>query len=698
MSRKHKIQFPLWVLWTALFLIAWGLVSCESKPTPTQLPMDEPTELVEIPTEVPPTEPLPTEVATELPPTELPTAEASPTEEPVVEMLDPLTIPKFVEPLVIPPVMQPESKGEITEYAIAIRQFEQQVLPESFPMTTVWGYGRLGDPLPGSGEASSFNFPAFTIEARTDEKIQVNWVNQLVDDPESANPTFLPHLLPVDQTLHWANPGPQGILDPAPYVGPVPVVTHLHGSHVASGSDGGPEAWYLPVASDIPSGYTMQGPTYASVGDAGPGGAIYEYTNDQRASTLWYHDHALGITRLNVYAGLAGFWLLRDDEEDSLNLPGPAPQLGDPAGTRYYEIPLAIQDRTFNTDGSLFYPDSRAFFDGYEGPYLPDTLVPGIWNPEFFGDTMLVNGKTWPYLEVEPRLYRFRLLNGCNSRFLVLKFDQDLQFHQIGIEGGLLPDAPLVQDQILLSPAERADVIVDFSSFNIGDEIVLLNQGPDSPFGSLPIEPEEMANPETTGLVMKFKIVELTDQGNPGSIPTTLPPIARLTTDLPERDLTLNEMMYDPEDIPIEADLGTGRDGRLRFADPITENPMLGDTEIWRIMNLTADAHPIHLHLVVFQVIDRIPFDLEAYQEAQEDYIENGKQGDPPDPLDFATGAPEPPAAWEMGWKDTVIASPDHITRIIANFDLPGLYVWHCHILEHEDNEMMRPFFVGEMP
>lgn len=700
MFKRQRIHFPCWLLMAALLLGAWGLVSCRPVVTPTKLPTVPLTEQAPIPTDVPTTKPLPTDVPTTRPlPSETSTNEPLPTEEPEqeVEMLDPVDIPKFVEPLVIPPVMPPESQGEFTEYAIAVRQFEQQVLPEGFPKTTVWGYGRLGDPLPGSGEPSTFNFPAFTIEARSNEKVRVNWVNQLVDDPDRANPKFLPHLLPVDQTLHWANPGPQGILDPAPYLGPVPIVTHLHGSHVAAHSDGGPEAWYMPEASDFPAGYLLQGLNYNSQGDAGAGGAIYEYTNDQRASTLWYHDHTLGLTRLNVYAGMAGFYLLRDDVEDSLDLPGPAPRLGDAPDTRYYEIPIAIQDRSFNTDGSLFYPDSREFFDGYTGPYLPDTTVPPIWNPEFFGNAMVVNGKTWPYLEVEPRLYRFRFLNGNNSRFLVLKFDQALQFTQIGVEGGLLPDAPLVLDQLLLAPAERADVIVDFSGFKVGDKIVLQNLGPDSPFGSLPVVPEDLANPETTGQVMQFRVVELTDQGNPGMIPTKLPPIDRITTELPERDLTLNEMMYEPEDIPVEANLGTGSEGALEFFAPVTENPMLGDTEIWRILNLTADAHPIHLHLVVFQVVDRLPFDKESYGDAQEAYLEEGKQGDPPDPMDYVTGDPIPPEAWEMGWKDTVIASPDMITRIIALFDLPGLYVWHCHILEHEDMEMMRPFFVGPM-
>jgi FtsP/CotA-like multicopper oxidase with cupredoxin domain len=407
---------------------------------------------------------------------------------------------------------------------------------------------------------------------------------------------------------------------------------------------------------------------------------------------LWYHDHALGITRLNVYAGLAGFWIIRNDAEDSMNLPGPAPRLDDPPDTRYYEIPIVVQDRSFNEDGSLFYPDSRAFFDEYAGPYFPDTPVMSIWNPEFFGNAIVVNGRTWPYLEVEPRLYRFRLINGTNSRFLVLKFDQALPFHQIGSEGGLLPDQPVVLDQLLMGPAERADVIVDFSAFAPGDEILLLNLGPDEPFGGFPIETP--ADAETTGQVIQFKVVALTDNGNPGAIPASLPPIERLTTDLPERHLTLNEEVYPAADIPYEAELGTAADGPLGWGAEITETPKLGDVEIWTLVNLTEDAHPIHVHLVQFQVVGRVPFDAEAYHEAQREFLGGGQEGTAPDPNDFVNGDPRGPESWEMGWKDTVIAYPAELTRIISRFDIAGLYVWHCHILEHEDNEMMRPYMV----
>jgi FtsP/CotA-like multicopper oxidase with cupredoxin domain len=621
-------------------------------------------------------------------------------------VLDPLSIPKYVTSLVIPPAMPSEGQsdwngeGELaTEYWIAARQFEQQVLPEGFPMTTVWGYGRYGDPLPGSGEPTTFNYPAFTVDVQSNDLVRVVWVNQLVDDPDSASPNFLPSLTPIDQTIHWASPMGMDPMeghgaDTTPYLGPIPLVPHVHGAHVPAISDGFPEAWFLPAAGNIPEGLATQGPYYDSVHEAPAGAAVFEYPNTQRAMTIWYHDHTLGITRNNVYAGLAGFWLIHDETEAALNLPGPYPKAGDTAGTAYYDIPIVIQDRTFSEDGSLWYPDSREYFDGYSGPYKPDTDVAPIWNPEFFGNTILVNGNTWPYLEVEPRLYRLRFLNGANSRFMLLQFDQQLAFNMIGNEGGFLPGQPLVLDQLLLAPAERADVIVDFSQFQPGDEITLLNLGPDSPFGTLPVDPADQANPETTGQVMQFRVVELTDQGNPGEIPAELPAVDPLTTTLPARDLTLNEEMNVEADVPIEALLGTAAEGALEWSAEITETPTVGDTEIWRIINLTADAHPIHLHLVHFQVLDRTPFDKDEYMEAQDEYLEEGGIGEPPDPYDFATGDPIPAEAWEAGWKETVIASPDMITRIIANFDMEGLYVWHCHILEHEDNEMMRPFQV----
>ncbi|RPI78454.1 MAG: bilirubin oxidase, partial [Chloroflexi bacterium] len=365
--------------------------------------------------------------------------------------LDPFDIEKYQTPLLIPPVMP--KAGMITQrggknvdyYEISVRQFDQQILPPGMPPTTVWGYGAVS--------ASSkkglllHNAPSLTFEAKWRSPVRVKWINELRQDPLDPGSPYLPHLLPVDQTLHWANP-PGGTADrdsrpefsttPGPYTGPVPIVTHLHGSSgVGDESDGYAEAWFLPAAGNIPGDFATTGTWYdffmnKAIGKGylapgtsawEPGTSVFQYPNDQRASTLWYHDHTLGMTRLNVYAGPAGFFIIRGGPEgddavlDSRTgttavLPGPAPKEGDGLNKVYYEIPIAIQDRSFNSDGSLFYPDTRAFFDGIEGPFIPDTDISPIWNPEFFGNTIMVNGNTWPFLNVEQRRYRFRLLNG----------------------------------------------------------------------------------------------------------------------------------------------------------------------------------------------------------------------------------------------------------------------------------------------
>ena len=241
------------------------------------------------------------------------------------------------------------------------------------------------------------------------------------------------------------------------------MVTHVHGSvGVGDESDGYAEAWYLPAAGNIPTGYASEGTWYdffagkatRSYGASwGPGYATFQYPNSQRASTIWYHDHTLGMTRLNVYAGPAGFFLIRGGPAgdkavlDSRSgttavLPGPAPKAGDkfPSNKTYYEIPIAVQDRSFNADGSLFYPDTREFFDGLTGPYIPDGEFSPIWNPEFFGNMIIANGNTWPFQVVEQRRYRLRFLNGCQSRFLILDFGNipGVEVWQIGNEGGFL--------------------------------------------------------------------------------------------------------------------------------------------------------------------------------------------------------------------------------------------------------------------
>jgi spore coat protein A, manganese oxidase len=607
--------------------------------------------------------------------------------------LDPATIDKYVLPLVIPPAMPITSTTPRYDfYRIAVRQFQQQILPAGLPKTTVWSYGSQG--MPGS-----FNYPAFTVEAKYNREVRVRWVNELVD----ATGNYLPHLLTVDPTLHWANP-PGGVSGrdsrpdftdtPRPYTGPVPIVTHLHGGHSTQENDGFAEAWFLPNALNIPPGYATTGTYFdifrqsSPVGSQwGPGQVVFQYFNDQRATTCWYHDHTLGMTRVNVYAGPAGFYLIRGGPDDLPPgvLPGPAPSVGsNPFGT-FYEIPIAIQDRSFNADGSLFYAPNRAFFDGFGGPYIPFSDISPFHNPEFFGNTMVVNGRTWPFLNVEQRRYRFRFLNGCNSRFLVLKFDDPrLDLWQIGSEGGFLPAPVRINDLnvgglggvLLMGLAERADVIADFTNVPVGTTITLLNLGPDEPFGGFPTPVSE---PNTTGQVMQFRVVSATsvDMSTPPRH-LVLPALTPLGAATNIRQVSLNE-----EDSavlagvgPRAALLGTVSFDAMRhpvanhlgWDDPITENPTLGATEVWEMYNFTEDAHPIHIHEAMFQVVNRQRMDRKR------------------------TRAPE---AWETGFKDTVIAYPSEITRVKAKFDRAGLFVWHCHIVEHEDNEMMRPYRIS---
>jgi len=597
--------------------------------------------------------------------------------------LDPTTLPKYVAPLFVLPTMPRAASGSgLDYYEIAVRQFAQQILPPGRPATQVFGYG-------AAGNGSTFHFPSYTIEARVDRDVRVKWINQLVNSSGS----FRPHLLPVDQTLHWANPPggvagrdsrPEFASTPGPYRGPVPIVTHLHGSHVTEESDGYPEAWYLPTARDIPGGFARVGSFYdryraearARFGVTwDPGTATFQYRNDQRATALWYHSHELGLTRLNIYAGLTGMYLLRGG-------PGDLPSGVLPSGR--FEIPLVVQDRSFNADGSLFFPASRDFFGDVPpgGPYIPETDVSPIWNPEFFGNTIVVNGRTWPSLRVEPRRYRFRLLNASNSRVLIFKIVTNplatrpasaaLPMWVVGADGGFLP-SPVRVTSLPVALAERYDVIVDFTGVPAGTNLYLINEGPDEPFGGgAPGTDFEPSDPQTTGQVMRFTVGSLS--GRDTSVPPgqlTLPGLPRLGGASVTRRLSLNEMMSMFFDAPAMAMLGTvGADGTptaLGWGEPVTENPARGATEVWELHNFTEDAHPIHIHLVQFEVLGRRPFD----------------------------GPARSPEVWERGTKDTVLVFPGEITRVKARFDIAGRYVWHCHIIDHEDNEMMRPYQVG---
>jgi bilirubin oxidase len=610
--------------------------------------------------------------------------------------LDPTSIPKYVTALSVPPAMPltgTANNGAIDVYSIAVRQFSQQILPTRLPATTVWGYGP-------SGRSGAFHTPGYTVEAQVNRPVRIIWINQLVD----ANNHYLPHLFTVDPTLHWANPPggrsgrdsrPTFTSTPSPYTGPVPLVTHLHGGHTSEESDGYPEAWTLPAASNIPSGYAAVGSYYdkfeseaaSKCGVTWTNGlSVYQYANDQRATTLWYHDHALGITRLNVQAGLAGFYLLRGGASDlATGLPGPAPGRKDPAGTVYYELPMLIQDRSFNADGSLFFPSSRTSFGDVPSTasWIPTTDVPPYWNPEYFGNAMVVNGNTWPAASVEPRRYRLRLLNGCNARTLILKIVSNplatrpvspaLPFWQIGSDGGFLP-APVQLNQLLIAPSERADVIVDFTGLAVGTQLYLINEGPDLPFHGGTLGTDYLAaDTATTGQVMKFVVTALTrtDTSTPPS-QLRLPTFTGLGSTSRTWQVSVSEKHSNYyAGAPVAGNLGTvnsdGTAKALGWMDPVTETPTLNATELWEFRNYTDDAHPIHIHQVQFQVVNR----------------------------QVVAGAVRAPESWETGSKDTVIAYPGEYTRVKAKFDIAGRAVYHCHILDHEDNEMMRPIQIS---
>lgn len=650
--------------------------------------------------------------------------------------LDPGSVSKYQTPMLIPPVM-PRARifRHFDYYEISMKQFSQQILPPGLPATTVWGYGAVKS-LNKKG-LLLHNAPSLTIEARHNRPVRIKWINDLVD----TNGDYLSHLLPVDPTLHWANPPggtagrdtrPTFSSTPGSYTGPVPMVTHVHGAvGVGDESDGYTEAWYLPDANDIPTGYATEGTWYDFFANKaygkfgvnwGPGFATFQYPNKDRASTNWYHDHTLGMTRLNVYAGPAGFYNIRGGSEGDLALrdsrtnrlallPLPAPreweQLFPSFVRKYREIPIAIQDRSFNTDGSLFYPDTREFFDEIVRDYIPDGDFSPIWQPEFFGNMMMVNGNTWPYLNVDRVRYRFRFLNGCDARFLILDFSNipGVEVWQIGNEGGFLgtPDRHPVNitedngNRLLMGPAERADVIVDFHNVPPGNYI-LGNIGPDEPFGGgVPGGDFEVADPANTGQVMQFRVMgpRKLDFSTPPRF-LRLPAITPLPTETNTRPLALIEKAdigYDSDNNevegPVEALLGTvagdpnvapGVWTERKWVEPITENPAVGTTEIWEIYNATGDAHPMHLHELVFEVLNRQDIFVDEDNETVE--VVPGSVMTPPEP-------------WETGFKDTVIAYPGQVTRIRAQFNTPGQFVWHCHIVEHEDNEMMRPFRIG---
>jgi len=612
------------------------------------------------------------------------TAQATPA------LLDPLTIPKYVNQLTgPPPVYEPKvvkrgNKVIRHDYTVDVTEFYQQVLPPGFPMTPVWGYGgKAKDATTGESLGYIRNQPGATFEAIRGIPINVEWQNKLTS----------PHMFPIDPTLHWANPNdiPEPMPPFLPYPpgyeyaqSPVPMIPHLHGGEVQSTSDGHPDAWFTSTG--------IHGTAYNTEKRAKPDSTVFHYPNSQPPTTLWYHDHALGITRLNVMSGLAGFYLLRDPADTV------APLL--PSGK--YEMPIVIQDRNFHADGSFYFPS-----DGNN----PD--VHPYWQPEFFGNTIMVNGLVWPNMNVDQGQYRLRLLDGSNARFYTLSFSNNMPFLQIGSDGGYLK-APVTLTELTIAPGERTDILVDFSGLETGAKVMLTNTAY-APFkGGEP--GGDPADPATVGQIMQFTVTD-----NEGFVPQALPDplndlLAGAWPTLPEeiskeRTLPLIEVMS-PADEPLEVLLNGQKWGGV-----ISELPVLGTTEEWVIVNPTEDTHPIHLHLVQFQVISRQRINARKYLD---DWLALNAPYEPPFPLDhmpielplgprYLLGKPMEPPANEQGWKDTVQAHPGEVTVIRVRFapidgsldypfdatEGPG-YVWHCHILDHEDNEMMRPYKVVE--
>jgi len=624
--------------------------------------------------------------------------------KPAPVFLDPKTIPKFVNPLVKPPEYQPTVVDNTHEYTIHMRRQRQAILPTGTALTKlnptdpnpdglteVWGYYQDvgGSTIGGS--------PGGTFEAVRDIPISVTWVNEISVD----------HMFAVDPTLHWANPnmipmpgmpnaptapfplfppGFDGTVENPPTFfhnaqSPVPLIPHLHGGEVQSYYDGHPEAWFTSTPSPVTSMWHGDAYIESVVGTGNVGEARFYYPNTQPPTTLWYHDHALGITRINVMSGLAGFYLLRD----------PLDTIAQYLPSGQYEMPLVIQDRTFKINGEFWFPDVG----------LNPTIHP-YWMPEFFGNTIMVNGLVWPNMNVDRGQYRFQILDGSNARFYTLSFSNKMPFTQIGSDGGYL-QAPAPLTELTIAPGERVDILVDFSNLAPGTKVILENTA------KAPFPRGAPADPQTVGQIMQFTVT-----ANAGPTPATLPaplnptltgvfPTLPLPTKT--RTLVLWEVMGAAG--PLEILLN----GQKWDAD-ISETPKLGSTEDWVIVNPTADTHPIHLHLVQFQLVSRQPFQTKKY--VTDWTLINGL---PPFPLDttptelpvapYLQGKPVGPAANEMGWKDTIQVHPGEVTVIRARFspidgspdypfdatDGPG-YVWHCHILDHEDNEMMRPYQV----
>jgi spore coat protein A len=548
--------------------------------------------------------------------------------------LDPTIITHFQTPLwvasaAVPLMTQatPPSPFPGDYYEVAERQTTQQILPAGFPSTTIWAYGPKDKPV----TQVYFHYPSLPIAGKVGTTVRVNWINDLKD----SSGRFIPHPLQIQQDSHWANPTGLCLGRTTPpdcagspkgqYYGPVPTVVHLHGAKTESDSDGIPEAWNLPAGGGAVATYS-RGSDWdqthlAPVPPRVDGAAVFDYANNDAPRLLFFHDHTLGITAQNVYMGLVGGYILQGrpgvDDLDPSKVP---------SRLNVDDIPLVIQDKSFNVDGSFLFTSE--------------------------GNTIVVNGNTWPYLNVEPRKYRLRIVSGTDERYLLLNFTNGLKFTQIGNDGGFLPN-PIKVGTLSLTSGERADTIVDFSK-SAGQNVILQTDRTD---------------------VMKFIVAS--------SIPPSSPPDTTpdpMTLALPHQDTICQQYPADCASITVrnvgafDHTLGkvtgsglTATGTSMLWDDASTENPGVGTTEEWDVYNFSGDSHPIHLHSVTYEVIDRV---------------------------NMTTGVHKNPAPGEAGSKDTANVNGHQILRLRVHFLIGGLFAWHCHIIKHEDEEMMRPLCV----
>ena len=687
-------------------------------------------------------------------------------------------------------------------YDVAVTKFSQQILPSPSGKTHFYGYTDVF--------TLDQKYLAGVIVAKKGRPVLLTVTNMLP-------PT---HILPVDPTIMA---GPNGLM-----VGDLPInriATHLHGGLTPWFSDGTPFQWFTPLG--------QHGPGFKNV----PGTALGSR-----------HRHLLLPQRSERQAGLVPRPRHRDHtpqclRRDRLRLRGhgrlEASLVSSGLLPDLVGIPLVIQDKMFfdpakdrkypvtgAKQGDLWYPwDYEANFLLRGTSQKPHPNAKGRWDwgatvnqgdptipnstgitiplppisavPEFFADTILVNGGPYPVVSVPPKRVRFRILNGSQARFYHLNLYKenpqgsgevttgflgngkpDLstaipgpKIYQVGTEGGFLPavaihdnttPCPLDPEDLsgntanpdgpfnlLLAPAERADVVIDFNSISAGKSFILYGDAP-APFpmgdprndyftgdpdytnsannsdglsgGAPTTQPKKGPNTRTL-----MKIVVTSGAGDSMPTPTWL---GQINAELKSNFFTGNQpgLLYNNGDPsapglvpyagPVHRMLTLNEDfdefGRLiqregtfaqngtnnqglptwgrGYLDASTENPVAGSKEVWQIMNLTGDTHPIHFHLVNVQLIQRQPFD--------------------GDPTSFSyTGPPTPPDPNEIGWKETVRMNPEEVTTVIMKFDLPNLptkamrdavsprtggreYVWHCHILEHEEHDMMRPLIV----